>query len=103
MQQLELVAARAAGEQAVEACLAKAEESGFDSEGAGRHIVAQLRRHGEMSGEALVKSANEHGYRGRDNRCFGGVFKRLIATNQIRCLRSDLPRALGHGTSGGRL
>lgn len=105
-QQLEmpLDAAHAAGMEAAEACLTKAKRvADFDAEGAGRFIVSWIVRHGATSGEELVKAANDHGFRGHDNRCFGGVFKRLASTSQIRCIRSDLPRSRGHGTSGGKL
>lgn len=99
-----LMAAQAAGDQAAQACLAKAEDTaGFDSEGAGRFIVGWIRRYGPTSGEALVRAAKEHGFRPHDARAFGPVFKRLLKHEQVKALRSDLPRERGHGTSGGRL
>lgn len=97
-------AARAQGEQAAEACLAKAQAvASFDSEGAARFITGWIVRNGETSGEDLVDAAVAHGYHVHDRRAFGGVFKRLLGSNTIRVLRSDLPRKRGHGTSGGRL
>lgn len=96
--------ARAQGEQAAEACLAKAQAvANFDSEGAAKFITGWIVRNGETSGEDLVDAAIAHGYRGHDMRCFGGVFQRLLHRNLIRVIRSDLPRRRGHGTSGGRL
>jgi hypothetical protein len=80
-----------------------AESRGFDSEGARRFIVGWVRRHGEVSGEDLVEAAQEHGFRGKDARCFGGVFVAAINRGELRVIRSDLPRKRGHGTSGGRL
>jgi hypothetical protein len=96
--------ARAAGEEAAERCLAKAKRvSDFDADGAGKFICSWLDRHGQMSGEDLVEAAKAHGFRGHDDRCFGGVFQRLVNHNQIRVIRSDLPRKRGNGTSGGKL
>lgn len=95
---------REAGSVAGQACQAKAERvSDFDSKGAAEFIWSWLVRHGPASGEALVKAAKEHGYRGHDDRCFGAVFAGLARKGLITCLRSDLPRERGHGTSGGRL
>lgn len=96
--------AKAQGEEAAQACLQKAESgAGFDADGAGKFIVGWLRRYGPTSGEILVRAAKEHGFRGHDDRCYGPVFKRLLATGSVKVLRSDLPRERGHGTSGGRL
>lgn len=97
-------APRALGEQAAEACLRKAEDvARFDSEGAAKFITGWIVRHGNTSGEDLVDAAVDHGFHVHDRRAFGGVFKRLLGSNTIRVLRSDLPRRNGHGTSGGRL
>lgn len=96
--------ARAVGEEAAARCLEKAErDTGFDSTGAARFILGWVVRHGATSGEDLVDAAMEHGYRGHDMRCFGGVFGALVRTRKLLVLRSDLPRKRGHGTSGGRL
>lgn len=75
----------------------------FDADGARRFIVGWVRRHGPASGEELVKQAKLHGFCGKDDRCFGGVFLAAQRAGELVCLRSDLPRARGHGTSGGRL
>lgn len=109
-QQLELLGrvpllnARAIGEAAAEACVEKAERVvGFDADGAGKFIVGWITRYGPTSGESLVRAATEHGFRPHDGRAFGSVFKKLLAAEKIKVLRSDLPRERGHGTSGGRL
>lgn len=94
---------REQGEQASQACLGAAERRGFDTEGARTFLLSWLRRHGPQSGESLVKAATEHGFRPHDGRAFGAVFKALSARKLITCLRSDLPRERGHGTSGGKL
>jgi predicted TPR repeat methyltransferase len=101
---LDFTAARSTGEDLAEKCLAKARRvSNFDSEGARKFVLGFLRRHGPTSGETLVAEAKAHGYQGHDDRCFGAVFGKLSKDGQIQCLRSDLPRARGHATSGGRL
>jgi hypothetical protein len=104
------IAASNAREQGVKrgrAALEAAVSAGFDSDGARRFIVGQLRRHGPMTGEALVAAAKVHGFdpkrHGKDDRAFGSIFLAAQRQGEIRCLRSDLPREKGHGTSGGRL
>jgi hypothetical protein len=94
---------REVGLEAAERCADKAEASGFDRDGARRFVVSWLRRHGPQSGESLVKAATEHGFRPHDGRAFGAVFNALSRRKEIVCLRADLPRQAGHGTSGGRL
>lgn len=109
MQQLELGAplmtlARDKGERLAQACADKAERvADWDREGAARFIHHWLVRHGPTSGEQLVKQATAHGYRAHDGRAYGAVFGALSRAGKIRCLRSDLPRERGHGTSGGKL
>lgn len=109
MQQLELDAplrtlARERGERLANACADKAERvSDFDREGASMFVLSWLVRHGPTSGEQLVKQATAHGYRAHDGRAYGAVFSALRRAGRIRCLRSDLPRENGHGTSGGKL
>lgn len=100
---IDFSAPRAEGERLGALCLAKVEREGFDSEGTALCITGWVRRHGPTSGEDLVDAAIAHGYRGRDLRCFGGVFQGLVNRNVLRVLRSDLPRRRGHGTSGGHL
>lgn len=104
MNQLSLdMTPREIGLQAAQACQDAAERRGFDTEGARAFVLSWLRRHGPQSGESLVKAATEHGFRPRDGRAFGGVFLSLSRRKLITCLRSDLPRERGHGTSGGKL
>jgi hypothetical protein len=96
-------AARAEGERQGDLCAAKAEKvSDFDSEGAGRFILSQLVRHGDMSGEALTDAAKSAGFRPHDDRAFGAVFQRLSRQGQIRTVAFCL-RAKGRGTAGGRI
>ena len=96
--------ARSQGIEAGQACLDKAiAVTDFDPAAARRFIVAHLRRWGQMSGEELVAAAKLHGHRPHSDRAFGTVFRMLIQQHQIHCLRSDLPRVRGHGTSGGKL
>lgn len=66
-------------------------------------ILAHLAVVGSASGEDLVDIAEAHGARPPDARSFGGVFQSLARRGLIHCLRSDLPRKRGHGTSGGKL
>jgi hypothetical protein len=98
-----LDAPRAIGRAAAELAQVRAErdEPGF-SERARAHILAQLARHHEMSGEDLTDSCVAAGIVAKDGRAFGGIFAALVRGNLIRCVRADLPRARGHGTSGGR-
>ena len=56
----------------------------------------------QCSGEELVEVARLHAPC-KDGRAFGAIFKSLAHRGLIRCLRSDLPRKYGNGTSGGRL
>jgi hypothetical protein len=93
---------RQAGEQAAQRCTEKAERIGFDTEGAGKFILGWLARHGQMSGEALVDAAIQHGYRPHDQRAFGAVFGTLSRKGLIRCA-GYCEREKGHGTAGGRL
>jgi hypothetical protein len=55
------------------------------------------------SGEDLVDAAIVAGACAPDARAFGSVFLSLSKRGLIRCVRSDLPRRRGHGTSGGKL
>jgi hypothetical protein len=105
MQQLEIsLAPREIGREMAERCESKAVRvASFDSDGVRKFIVGYLVRFGPQSGEALVKAAKDHGYRGHDDRCFGPIFHKLARDKAIVCLRSDLPRERGHGTSGGKL
>jgi hypothetical protein len=104
--QLTLDDAIAAGEQGMQSCTDKAEELGFDTKAAREFVLHYLQMHGSTAGEDLVDAAERTGrpdLRGHDQRCWGGVFSSLVRAHRIHCLRSDLPRKRGHGTSGGKL
>lgn len=98
---------RAVGQRAGRKAFEAAVAGGFDAFGARAFILGWLRRHGATSGEDLVANAKACGFdpkrAGRDDRAFGAIFQGLQREGLIECLRSDLPRARGHGTSGGRL
>ena len=97
-------AAREAGKAASEACTDKALRSDPTFvQKASEAILAHLRVVGEASGEVLTDVAIAHGARPHDARAFGSVFATLNRKKLIKCVRSDLPRARGHGTSGGKL
>jgi hypothetical protein len=66
-------------------------------------MLAHLRAVRQATGEDLVDLAMANGCRAADARAFGGVFRSLSQNKVIRCVRSDLPRKRGHGTSGGKL
>ena len=84
-------------------CLNKAEQQGFDTLQAKRFILDYLASFGATPGETLVYEAEARGLIAHDARAFGGIFGNLSRTGQIVCLRSDLPRKRGHGTTGGKL
>lgn len=99
-----LAEAKAAGYVAAARCEAKAKRvADFDFEGACDFIRLYLASYGATSGERLVIAAIASGHRVHDARAYGSVFRTLAARGQIKCLRSDLPRVFGHGTSGGKL
>jgi hypothetical protein len=104
---LDFSAARAAGRAGAEASLNAAEKEDPEfSTKAKAAILAHLRVVGQASGEELVEIAKLKGAVPRKgDRAFGGVFLALSSQKnpQIRCIRSDLPRKRGHGTSGGKL
>jgi hypothetical protein len=105
MQQVDLIDAIAAGEQAMQACTDKAESLGFSTDAAKTFILNWLSEHGQTPGEDLVEAARRTGRPElipRDMRAWGRVFA-LLSGKRIHCLRSDLPRKRGHGTSGGKL
>lgn len=105
MNQLTIEFARAAGESAANACTSKAQRSDPEfSAKAKAAILAHLRAVGQASGEDLVEIAKAHGaIPVNGDKAFGGVFLSLSKSKQIVCLRADLPRKHGHGTSGGKL
>lgn len=65
-------------------------------------ILRHLEASGPTPGEFLVEIARAYAPC-RDGRAFGAIFKSLAKRGLIVCLRSDLPRTRGNGTSGGRL
>ena len=102
-----LEAARAAGVDAGEKCLAKAVDvAKFDTRSAALFMHSWVVRYGPTAGEQLVKAAREHGHAPHDDRAFGPVFlmlERGVDGKRLKVLRSDLPRMRGHGTTGGKL
>lgn len=97
-------AAHIEGERGMAISLQAAERVQPDfSETAKRAILAHLSAVGQASGEDLVDVAIAHGATPPDARAFGGIFQSLSRAKQIVCIRSDLPRKRGHGTSGGKL
>lgn len=102
--QLDLLTAINAGITGANQCLAKAQRSNpLFSQRAATAILNHLKAVRIASGEELTEIAIAHGARPADARAFGGVFRMLSQRGLIVCLRSDLPRKSGHGTSGGRL
>lgn len=99
----DLTTAREAGRTASEACTARAERvASFDTAGAALFILGQLRRHGQMSGEALTDAAKAHGFRPIEDRAFGSVYAGLARQGLIRCV-GYCERVKGHGCAGGRV
>ena len=94
-----------AGQEAAIACESKAKRTQFDPIAAESFIATWLRVHGPTPGELLTMKMRQSGIipAGVDMRCIGPTFARLIKDGTIRVLRHDLPRVMGHGTSGGRL
>jgi len=95
-------APREVGQQQAEKCTAKAEDGnpGFTLR-ARAFVIEYLTEHGPSAGEDIVEAGTAAGIKSHDGRAWGSVFARLSG-KQIRCLRSDLPRKKGHGTSGGK-
>lgn len=100
---LRMDVARSLGEIAMNLAADKAEIEGMDFDGARRFVLGWLARHGETSGEDLTIAMREHGFHANELRAYGAVTRTLQQRGQIKCLRSDLPRRFGHGTSGGKL
>lgn len=95
-------AARAQGQRAGDACLAKAERAGFDAAGAAECMLAHLTKKLVCSGEALVDAAKRAGFRPHDDRSFGPVVAKLKRDAKIFQV-GNCPRRRGNGTAGGRL
>lgn len=101
--QLTIDDAIAAGDQAMNACAAKAERRDPDfSRKAEEAILAHLRVVGECSGEELTDVARARGAVPHDDRAFGGVFKGMSGRGLIEH-RGFCLRAKGHATAGGRI
>ena len=106
MLQLTITNAIAQGAHGMALSTAKAQLQGFDTEQARAFVLAHLAKHGPTPREDLVEAADRTGRAelfALDQRAWGSVFKTLAGRHQIRCLRADLPRKRGRGTSGGRL
>jgi hypothetical protein len=86
-----------------QALTTKAEKLSFDTSGARRFVVDYLKKYGATSSEKIVLEARDFGFQPHDERAWGGVFGVLSRNDEIVCLRADLPRRRGHGTSGGKL
>lgn len=65
-------------------------------------VLRYLTEHGNSAGEDIVDAGIAKGIKGKDGRAWGSVFANMNG-KQILCIRSDLPRRHGRGTSGGRL
>lgn len=106
MSQATIFDAIAAGETAAQACADKAETLGFSTDAARSFVIRWLAEYGPTPGEELVEAARNTRRPDlipHDGRAFGAVFLTLQRQHRIRCLRSDLPRKHGHGSSGGKL
>lgn len=104
--QLTIEHAIAAGEQGMQRAADAAERQDPDFRAKATHaMLAHLRAAPlkQAAGEDLVDAALAAGAIPPDARAFGGIFLALSRRNVIRCLRSDLPRRRGHGTTGGKL
>lgn len=97
--------AKEQGATAMQACTDKAKSLGFSTDAARAFVLHWLAEYGPTSGEDLVEAAQRttrSDLQAHDMRAWGGVFAALSG-KRIHCLRSDLPRKRGHGTSGGKL
>jgi hypothetical protein len=65
-------------------------------------VVAYVRKHRRVAGEAVTLAARLAGIRPKDDRAFGPVYAKAIKEGTIRVVGSTL-RTRGHGTSGGRV
>ena len=95
--------AAAAGHAAAAACTAKAERTTEFSSEVARAAVLELLADGvARSGEQLVDHCVGLGLVPHDARAFGAVIGTLKRRGLIEAV-GFVPRAKGHGTSGGRL
>ena len=91
------------GQAAAAACLAKAERvTEFDGERARAAVLELLADGRARSGEEIVDHCQRLGLVPHDARAFGPVFGTLARRGLIEAV-GFVPRAKGHGTSGGRL
>lgn len=96
-------AAKEAGEQAMLACIKKAQQTAPDfAQKAERAILEHLRAVGRCSGEELTDIAKLKGAIPHDDRSFGAVFRSLSRRGVIRTV-GYCARVRGHGTAGGRV
>lgn len=96
-------AARTAGANAGDACLAKAERvAGFDASGARAFMVGYLETWDQASSENLVAAAKLAGFKPHDDRAFGPVIAGMAKRGEIHQV-GTCSRARGNGTSGGRV
>lgn len=96
-------AAKACGRSAAEACTAKAERGGFDTESARAEILRALTASARpMTGEELVDHCQRLGMVPHDSRAFGSVFGTLARRGLIEAV-GFAARRKGHGTAGARL
>lgn len=103
---IEHAMAKEAGREAAMHSLDKAQRANPEFTDRARKAILKHLEQGPCSGEVLTDICKAQGIRPvKDDRAFGGVFMSLANEKnpQIRCIRSDLPRARGHGTSGGKL
>ena len=92
--------ARAAGEKAAQACMAKAEA--LDPSWKARAvawIVDHLERHGPTSGEDLTDGCKAAGIVPHKDKAMGGVIASLHRKKRIAAYGYG-PRRKGHGTAG---
>lgn len=100
---IDFESARAAGEQAGQACLSKATRADpLFAQRAATAILNHLRAVQQASGEELTDVAIAHGAIAPDSRAFGPVFSMLSRRGLIRTVGFCL-RAKGNGTAGGRI
>ena len=106
-QQLTLESAIAAGQHGMAISLESAERRDPSFRPKAENAILRHLAHApgfQASGEELVLICKALGIvPANGDRAFGAVFRALSTSNRIRCLRSDLPRSRGHGTSGGKL
>jgi hypothetical protein len=93
--------AKEAGEQAAEACAAKAERNGWNKAAATAFVLAYLEQHGPTPGETLVAAASKL-HPAHDARAYGSVLGGLSRAGRIKVV-GYCKRELGHGTGGGNI